>query len=654
MGRASAWAAGDDRLRAELAAAAERARQAGLSPDEARQVERYWEKARKRAVIATAVSYRIGDAVSGRMVRPREGGGWQKEAWEFYDSCGELHYVAAQCGRGVASARLYIARYDEQGVPREVETGDAAAMTRDLLGGDAYRAELMHALGVQGIIAGESLITVHDDDGWQVWSDQDFEVDTSGARSGSPYKVNQGSTRMERLPDKTLTIHMWDRHPGRAWGVDSSTRAALPYLRELARLDQYVQSTLLSRIALAGILVVPEEADLAPPANLPEMPQDADPLMHTLAYVGEQNISNPGQAGGVLPVIIRLPDGKQLEHMTLDMPLTSEINEFRELNLKRVAYSMDMSPETMTGFAGVKYSNAEMIRDESVRSHIASRVAAIAAALTRGYVRPALGDDYFVQWDLSELETETDRTEAAIALYDRGELDGDTLREFTGLRSGSAPEGQDLLRQLATNAALKNPELLPQLAPILGVQQINIPRVEVERPAEIEQAPQDTPREDPLEDRPATTPAGPETEPEPEPQPEQPGPAHEPVVSEALVASCDMLVCAALGKAGQVWRKKKTARTSMCRRNGVTARAVYLQYPVCEDRPEHMTAREYAVSLIEGRMEGVDRIAALYGADEHCLQATLVNFVSELIAERKPYEPPMLAEAIAGCVTDAA
>src|SRR5690606_40301036 len=90
MGRASAWAAGDDRLRAELAAAAERVRQAGLSPDEARQVERYWEKARKRAVIATAASYRIGDAVSGRMVRPREGGDWQKEAWEYYHSCGDV------------------------------------------------------------------------------------------------------------------------------------------------------------------------------------------------------------------------------------------------------------------------------------------------------------------------------------------------------------------------------------------------------------------------------------------------------------------------------------------------------------------------------------------------------------------------------------
>src|SRR5690606_40345809 len=125
-------------------------------------------------------------------------------------------------------------------------------------------------------------------------------------------------------------------------------------------------------------------------------------------------------------------------------------------------------------------------------------------------------------------------------------------------------------------------------------------------------------------------------------------PGHSRDKSEAvpLAASCDMHVCDAIGRAGQVWSKKNTARSCMCRRNGVTASAVYLQYPVCEDRPEHMTAREYAASLIEGRMEGADRIAALYGADEHCLQATLVNFVSELIAERQPYEPPMLADAI--------
>lgn len=654
MGRASAWAAGDDdRLRAELAAAAERARAAGLTAGESAQVQGYWKQAQKRAVIATATHHTIGEPPVGRLLRPTEADNdWQKEAWDFHDTCGELHYVAAQCGRGVASARLFIAEHDDDGIAREVDKGDPAALSRDLLGGDAYRAELMHALGVQGIIAGQSLITLSDKDGWQVFSDRDFDVDTTaGGRGGSPYKVNLHGSRRERLPKGTLTIHLWDRHPGRAWGVDSSTRAALPYLRELARLDQYVQSTLLSRIALAGILVVPQEADFAPPANLPAPPDDADPLMHALAQVGEANISNPGQAGGVLPIIIRLPQGQQLEHMTFDLPLTNEINNFRELNLKRIAYSMDMSPETMTGFAGVKYSNAELIRDESVRSHIASRVAAIAAALTRGYVQPALGEKYFVQWDLSELETEADRSENAIALYDRLEIDGDTLREFTGMRNGNPPSGPELVRALAIKAVQQDPSLLPQLAPVLGVQEIAVQRPEPRQlePREVgpveHEGPNPGDAEVPPEVRPADVPA---TEPVSEPA------TSGPVVSEALVASCDVLVANALGKAGQVWRKKKTARNTMLRKQQVDPRAVYLQFPVCEDRPDNMTAREYAASLFEGRLQGVDRIAALNGADEHCLQATLVNLVAELIAERLPYEPGMLTDTLAGCVRDAA
>ncbi|MBN3585476.1 hypothetical protein JYB64_24105, partial [Algoriphagus aestuarii] len=108
--------------------------------------------------------------------------------------------------------------------------------------------------------------------------------------------------------------------------------------------------------------------------------------------------------------------------------LTSVVNEFREMNLRRVAMSMDMAPETMTGFSGVKYSNAEFIQSESIRTHVVRRVAAIAAALTRAYVVPALGERYVVRWDLSDLEIKPDRTDAALALYDRGEIDGDTLR----------------------------------------------------------------------------------------------------------------------------------------------------------------------------------------------------------------------------------
>ncbi len=79
-----------------------------------------WQNAASGGLVATAASYRIGDPPTGRLIRPNNQEGWEAECWQMYDSVGELHYVAGQNGRAVAQARLFIAAYDKDGVPREV------------------------------------------------------------------------------------------------------------------------------------------------------------------------------------------------------------------------------------------------------------------------------------------------------------------------------------------------------------------------------------------------------------------------------------------------------------------------------------------------------------------------------------------------------
>lgn len=609
-------------------------------------VKQMWQNA-GGSLVSSAAAYRIGDPPTGRLIRPSNKEGWESECWAFYDAVGELHYVAGQNGRAVAQARLYIAEYDDRGVPREVEKGDAAAMSRDLLGGVTESSELKFALGVQGIITGQSLITVSDQDGWAVYSDQDFSLDdqemkrannTRTRKGVSPYLVNRGGSRQEHLPAGTLVIHLWDRHPGRAWQVDSSTRPALSYLRELCRLDEYVQSTLLSRIATAGILQVPKNATPSPPPGM-QLPEGVDPLMHMLATVGQASISDPGSASAVLPILLSMPEGERLDHLTLDYELTSIVNDFREMNLRRVAISMDMAPETMSGFANVKYANAEFIQAESIRTHVVRRVAAIATALTKSYVRPALGDQYVVRWDLSDLEIKPDRTESAIALYDRGEIDGDTLRDMTGLREGTPPEGDELLRQIAYRAVTVNPSLLPAMAPLLGYN----------KPIHVNTSDSDVAEEDDNsttpKDIPEVTPDNPES---PDQDPDLNVRRPQPVVSNALVAACDVLVCGALGRAGATWRKRKRARINASK--GTDTQALYLAHNIVADRAPNETPAEHAESLFGGRFSGVDRVAALYGADADCLQASLVRYTSNLLVDRRPHHPERLAEVVEECV----
>lgn len=119
----------------ELRRAAQTAQDINVDAETHQRVQQMWARAGNTALVSSAESYRIGDPPTGRLIRPNNSEGWEVECWQMYDSVGELHYVAGQNGRSVAQARLYIAEYDEDGIPREVTKGEPASMSRDLLGG---------------------------------------------------------------------------------------------------------------------------------------------------------------------------------------------------------------------------------------------------------------------------------------------------------------------------------------------------------------------------------------------------------------------------------------------------------------------------------------------------------------------------------------
>ena len=653
----SAWAAGDlDDAAARAAAMAPPPRPTAPDP------------AGGRVIVSSAAAYTIGDPPNGRLIRPRQHEGWEAECWGFYDCVGELHYVAGQYGRAVSRARFYIAEYDEDGVPRESKNPEARAYSRALLGGEASAPDIVYLSAVQLFMTGQSLIVANDSTGWQSYSDADFTATpTALARARengpSPYKVDDGNGRMVPLDNGTLTLHMWDRHPARAYRVDSSVHPALPYLRELARLDQYVQSLLLSRIALAGILQVPLNATVAVPTG-DNVPQGMDPLMHVLAQVGTANIQDPGTAAAILPVLLRMPPDAQLSLLSFDPPLTQEINNLREIGLKRLSMSLDLAPESMSGFSNVKYSNAEWIQSESVQTHIMRRVNAMEAALTLGYAVPALGDKYLVKADTSDLDADPDNSESAIALYDRAELDGDGLRRYTGMRDASPPTGAELVRQLAVRAVTTNPSLFPVLAPVLGLREVIDLTPEQER-ALTDAGPGDSGNSPkPIPDAAPATPQDPGDTGPPDVRPPQvlpqtpttaaltpaPGAALVPLPrggGDALVAACDVIVAGALGAAGSRWRRARRPRHNQCR--GLDTQALYLRYPIADDRPPDTAPHAYATALVADRFGGVARVAALHAADPECLHTTLTAYVAGLLVAQRPHHPDQLRPLLAGC-----
>lgn len=591
---------------------------------------------RPRLVLAaSSFATRVGEPAGTKPPALRTGA-WQRQAWDYYNSVGELHYAATFIGRGLSAARLFIAHVEDDGTLTEVETGPAADLSRDLLGGPDSTPELLYNFGIQRTIAGQSLLTVHDDNGWNLYPDTNFTVQTRG-RNVSYTVAN------DKLPPGTLAIHLWTAHPGDILDIDSPVRAALPILREITQLDAYMHTTLLSRIATAGILQIPDGATYP---ELEDVPEGVSPFMHLLQTVMTTAIQDPNSAAARVPVTVEVPTGEKLEHLALEFPLTDSIDSKREAAIRRLAMSMDMPPEILMGMATTNRSTSWQIDESAVKMHIEPALREFTAALTAGYVQPVLDDEsYVVGYDISALQQRPDRTDAAVALYDRGEIDGEALREETGLRDYEPPAGEQLLIQLLKAALRTNPALLPDVAPYLARAGIKDLADELATPSQAQQVP--SVRITPAQiDPPTRTTTDPATE-------ERPGSsvttasAGRPQLA-ALTAACDVMVGGLLATAGRRWVKARSHRFKPYK--DVNPATIYLREKITADCLQVDESEVDRAIRYVGTLPQVERIAAAQGANPDCVREQLRDYVAGLLLLQQPHHPEKLRATLAGCV----
>src|SRR5690606_29831706 len=95
------------------------------------------------------------------------------------------------------------------------------------------------------------------------------------------------------LPAESLVTRLWDRDERLPWRASSAARSALPIMREVDMYNRYIIATLVSRAALNGLLLIPDEVTL--PVN-PEYSEEADPFIAELLDVMRATLKNPGSA----------------------------------------------------------------------------------------------------------------------------------------------------------------------------------------------------------------------------------------------------------------------------------------------------------------------------------------------------------------------
>jgi hypothetical protein len=340
----------------------------------------------------TAAAAVLNDARTGLTAyRARSGeDSWQKVAWGYYDTIGELNAAVKWISNAVSLADMYAAEVDEEtGLPTDAtENRQVQAVVNTILGGPVKRSQAQATMVVNWLVAGEFFLVVRAEpsgDQWFVLSS------TEVTERGGVFKYTHPVFgTMDEVRPRDLIVRIWNPHARVQSHADSSVRSAAPILAEVERTTMNIAARLDSRLAGAGILWVPEEADF--PVTDDEAEDDEESLIGILQKTAAASLRDPGQSSSQVPITIPMRSDliPSVTHQSFATELSQEVIELRDNAVRRLALSLDMPPEIMTGTGETNHWSAWQIEESTHKIHVAPLLDRLADALTTSYLTPTL------------------------------------------------------------------------------------------------------------------------------------------------------------------------------------------------------------------------------------------------------------------------
>jgi hypothetical protein len=396
---------------------------------------------------------------------------WQGQAWNYYDRIGELRFVSNWVGNVMSRARLVVAK-DIDGVLIPQSDGPAVEALDAYFGGWQGQSQMLQQTGVHLTVPGEMYHVVVGETEWHCLA---HDKVTGSAKT---LTADLGDGKRTQLGTKDMAIRVWTPHPREPLMADSPVRSNLGTLAEIATLNAHVQAQLESRLAGAGILMLPSEITFPIPKEADPGATQADLFMATLAEAMITPIKDRDSASALVPIVVTAPGEflGDVKHLTFWTELDDKTIEMRDNAVKRLALGLDTPPEVLLGMADSNHWNAWLVDEAAVKSHLEPRLAVVAHAVTTAYLRPSLkgqvGDpeNYYVVADTSEIRLRPNRSKEAVELYDRGELGAKAMLRETGFKPEDAMDEKErtawLLRKIATGST--SPEQTQAALRILG------------------------------------------------------------------------------------------------------------------------------------------------------------------------------------------
>jgi hypothetical protein len=382
---------------------------------------------------------------------------WQEEVWGYHDSLGEFRYAIDWEAKRLSRVRLYAAKL-EPGAdePVRAEAGTGVDLMTAFAGGTAGQAQIMAGLATQLKVPGEGYITIENVDGVEKWAVR--SIDEVRAARGGYEVIDETSSHMgmswRRLaPDSMAPIRVWQPNKRYHHLADSLSRAARSTMRELELVNRHIVAQYLSRLASAGVWLVPDEITFPVREEFADAP---DPFMAEWIEIAAEGIRTPGTAAGVVPIPIKVPAEyvDKIRHLDFTLKIDDKIIEKRDSAIKRLASQLNVPAEVLLGMSDLNHWNAWISDETSLKVDVAPDAETICQALTTGYLQPRLkasGVEDFARWvvwyDMSELALRPDRSADALQLYDRMEINGAALRRETGFDDADKPSDEELKEQ---------------------------------------------------------------------------------------------------------------------------------------------------------------------------------------------------------------
>lgn len=408
---------------------------------------------------------------------------WQDEAWRYYDECPEIWFGTNFIGNCLRKVRLCAATQPdvsqpptpiEEPDPDDPEDADEPPPTEiELAAVDLVerlgRAEggmggIMAGLGTNLSIPGECVLVGADDETgnerWTVYSTDQVFVNQQGQWA---IRTLEGDKKGVPLPENSIAYRVWRPHPRWSDRADSPMRPLLDVVEELLILSRSIRATGRSRLAGAGMLLWPSEANLGsstPSTQQSTAGQATDPVLSELMQSMITPIGDEGVAAAVVPLLMRLPSQyiESVKHLIFERAIDPEMANQRQELRRRIATGLDLPAEVLLGLEDLNHWNAWMVDEQTFKSHLEPLVIQICGSLTSSYLRPMLGvtdemdSDILVWYDASALIGHPNRGQDANDAFDRYAISEDAYRRFKGFSDEDAPEDDEIQERVARKA----------------------------------------------------------------------------------------------------------------------------------------------------------------------------------------------------------